>query len=205
MLRALFLNCTLKKSPSQSNTEGLINKSLEIMRNLDVDVRVRRPADLHIEPSVDPDFKDDDWPELYQEVLMADILVIGSPIWLGEKSSIAGKVIERLYAHSAETNEAGQYVYYNKVGGAVVTGNEDGGKHVSRDIIYALSHLGFTIPPQADCYWVGEAGPGPSYLEAGQENEFTIRNSRIMTWNLIHFARLLKLSPIPAEGNQVEA
>jgi multimeric flavodoxin WrbA len=205
MLRALFLNCTLKKSPSQSNTEGLINKSLEIMRNQDVDVRVRRPADLHIEPSVDPDFKDDDWPELYQEVLMADILVIGSPIWLGEKSSIAGKVIERLYAHSAETNEAGQYVYYNKVGGAVVTGNEDGGKHVSRDIIYALSHLGFTIPPQADCYWVGEAGPGPSYLEAGQENEFTIRNSRIMTWNLIHFARLLKLSPIPAEGNQVEA
>jgi hypothetical protein len=86
----------------------------------------------------------------------------------------------------------------------MVTGNEDGGKHVSRDILYALSHIGFTIPPQADCYWVGEAGPGPSYMEAGQENEFTIRNTRVMTWNLIHFARQLKATPIPAEGNILE-
>lgn len=200
-LKALFLNCTLKRTPNTSHTEKLINKSVEIMQDQGVATTVVRPVDMDILPSVDPELDTDDWPGLYQQIKSTDIVVIGSPIWLGEKSSVATKVIERMYAHSAETNQLGQYIYYNKVGGVVVTGNEDGGKHVSRDIIYALSHLGFTIPPQADCYWVGDAGPGPSYIEAGQENEFTIRNTRIMTWNLIHFARHLKANPIPAEGN----
>jgi multimeric flavodoxin WrbA len=203
-VHALFINCTLKTSPAKSNTESLINKSIEIMQEQQIGVELVRAADRNIRHSVDPELDSDDWPGLFRQIKSADIFVIGSPIWLGDKSSIAGKIIERLYAHSAETNKHGQYIYYNKVGGVMVTGNEDGGKHVSRDILYALSHIGFTIPPQADCYWVGEAGPGPSYMEAGQENEFTIRNTRIMTWNLIHFARQLKATPIPAEGNILE-
>jgi multimeric flavodoxin WrbA len=173
------------------------------MEDEDIGVKIIRPVDLQIEHTVDPACCSDDWPKLYREIMEADIVVIGSPIWLGEKSSVATKIMERMYAHSGETNDADQYIYYDKVGGAVVTGNEDGGKHVAKDILYGLSHLGFTIPPQADAYWVGEAGPGPSYMEAGKDNDFTNRNTRIMTWNLIHFARMLLREPIPAEGNQV--
>ncbi|GJM28278.1 MAG: flavodoxin [Cyclobacteriaceae bacterium] len=203
-LSSLYINCTLKKSPARSHTEGLINTSIEIMEQQGVVTNLIRAVDLNIQPSVDPDFTDDDWQDLYEKIKSSDILVIGTPIWLGEKSSVAVKIMERLYAHSAETNEAGQYIYYNKVGGVLITGNEDGGKHVARDVLYGLSHIGFTIPPQADSYWVGEAGPGPSYLDAGQQNEFTIRNTSIMTWNLIHLASQFKLNPIPAKGNVVQ-
>ena len=109
----------------------------------------------------------DDWPELYERVQAADILVLGSPIWLGEKSSVCTRVIERLYACSSQLNEHGQYAYYGKVGGCLITGNEDGIKHCSMNILYSLQHLGYTIPPQADAGWIGEAGPGPSYLDRG--------------------------------------
>src|SRR5690606_2906027 len=127
-----------------------------------------RAADYVLAPGVQADmtehgFERDDWPRLYARVQQAEILVIGSPIWLGERSSICSRVIERLYAQSAELNEKGQYVYYGKVGGCIVTGNEDGIKHVAMSVLYALQHLGYTIPPQADAGWIGEAGPGPSY------------------------------------------
>ena len=110
----------------------------------------------------------DDWPALYQKVLDANILVLGSPIWLGEKSSVCQRVIERLYGNSGDLNDAGQYAYYGRVAGCLITGNEDGIKHCSMGILYALHHLGYTIPPQADASWIGEAGPGPSY---GDERE----------------------------------
>lgn len=123
----------------------------------------------------------------------------------GEQSSIATVAIERLYGGSGLTNEKGQYLYYNKVGGVIVTGNEDGAKQVSRSIIYALSHIGFTIPPNVDTYWVGEAGPGPSFIEAkGNQNEFTKQHAKIMAYNLYHFANLLKEHPIPVEGNVIK-
>ena len=148
----------------------------------------------------------DDWPALYERVQAADILVLGSPIWLGEKSSVSTRVIERLYGNSSTLNEQGQYAYYGKVGGCLITGNEDGIKHCSMNILYSLQHLGYTIPPQADAGWIGEAGPGPSYLDAGSggpENDFTNRNTTFMTWNLLHTARLLKdAGGIPAHGNQ---
>jgi multimeric flavodoxin WrbA len=135
-----------------------------------------------------------------------DILVIGSPIWLGEKSSVCTQVIERLYGFSGNLNEQGQYAYYGRVGGCVITGNEDGVKHCSMSILYGLQHLGYTIPPQADCGWIGEAGPGPSYLDEGSggpQNDFTRRNTTFMTWNLLHLARMLKdTGGIPAHGNQ---
>ena len=209
-LNALFLNCTIKKSPALSHTEGLMTLSMMIMEKNKITAEMLRPVDYDIATGMWPDmtkkgWDKDDWPELYKKVDKADILVIGSPIWLGQKSSIATQVIERLYSQSGELNKKGQYLYYGKIGGCVLTGNEDGVKHCAMDILYALQHIGYTVPPQADCGWLGAVGPGPSYMDPGSggpENDFTNRNTTFMTWNLMHMARMLKDSDgFPAHGN----
>ncbi len=210
-LKAIFLNCTLKKSPELSHTQGLIDISKAIMEKNGISVEVLRPIDYDIAIGVWPDMTEhgwdkDDWPMIYDKVMQADILVLTAPIWLGEKSSVSTIVIERLYANSHILNEHGQYIYYGKVGGCLITGNEDGAKHCSMNILYSLQHLGYVIPPQADAGWLGEAGPGPSYLDEGSggpENDFTNRNTTFMTWNLMHMARMLKdAGGIPVHGNQ---
>jgi multimeric flavodoxin WrbA len=209
-LRALFLNCTLKRSGETSHTERLIHVPAENMRRNGVSVDVVRPVDLDLAPGVQPDMREygydrDDWPELRKKVMAADILVLCTPIWLGEQSSVCRRVIERLYAESGNTNDAGQYIYYGRAGGALITGNEDGAKHCAMSLLYSLQHLGYAIPPQADAGWVGEAGPGPSYGDdgAGYGNEFTQRNATFMAWNLMHLARMLKdAGGIPAYGNR---
>ncbi|MEL7059033.1 MAG: flavodoxin family protein [Acidobacteriota bacterium] len=210
-LRALLLNCTLKPSPQPSHTDALLQVPRAIFEANDVDVETLRPVDFDLPPGVHPDmtehgFATDDWPELSRKVLAADILVVGTPIWLGEESSVCRRLIERLYSESGHLNEHGQYAYYGRVAGCVVTGNEDGIKHCAMTVLYALQHLGYAIPPQADAGWIGEAGPGPSYADAGSggpENEFTQRNTTFMTWNLLHFARLLRTEGgVPAHGNQ---
>jgi multimeric flavodoxin WrbA len=210
-LKALFLNCTLKRSPEMSHTEGLIQMSRAIMEKNGVGTELIRPVDHDIAFGMYPDMKKqgwkaDDWPGIYEKVKAADILVLGSSIWLGEKSSVCTQVIERLYSTSSDLNENGQYAYYGRVGGCLITGNEDGIKHCSMGILYALQHIGYVIPPQADAGWIGEAGPGPSYLDPGSggpENEFTNRNTTFMTWNLLHLARMIRESGgIPAHGNQ---
>lgn len=210
-LKSLFLNCTLKRSPEMSHTEGLIDIAKTIMEKNKVTVDVLRPVDHDIAYGVYADmttqgWDKDDWPEIYEKVKAAHILVITSPIWLGEKSSICTKVIERLYSSSGDLNEAGQYAYYGRVGGCLITGNEDGAKHCAMNILYSLQHLGYVIPPQADAGWLGEAGPGPSYLDPGSggpENDFTQRNTTFMTWNLMHLARMIKdAGGIAAHGNQ---
>jgi multimeric flavodoxin WrbA len=149
----------------------------------------------------------DEWPKIFEQVMAADILVLLSSIWLGEKSSVCTRVIERLYGNSHLLNDQGQWAYYGRVGGCIITGNEDGAKHCAMNILYSLQHLGFVIPPQADSGWLGEAGPGPSYLDPGSggpENDFTNRNTTFLTWNLLHLARMLKdAGGIPAHGNQV--
>lgn len=212
-LHAVFINCTLKRSPKPSHTRTLMRVAENIMTKQGVAVDVIRAVDHDIAPGVQPDMRkeglsSDDWPELWKRVKAADILVLGSPIWLGERSSVCTQVIERLYAQSGQVNDAGQYVYYGKVGGCLVTGNEDGIKHVAMGTLYALQHIGYTIPPQADAGWIGEAGPGPSYGDEGEngpvgfDNEFTQRNTTFMTWNLLHMARLLKdAGGFPVYGN----
>jgi multimeric flavodoxin WrbA len=210
-LRALFVNCTLKKSPEPSNTQGLIDVSKHILTTNGVRVDEVRAIDQEIAIGVWPDMTEhgwarDEWPALYERVMAADILVLAGPIWLGDNSSVMKMVIERLYACSHLLNDAGQYAYYGRVGGCLITGNEDGIKHCAMNILYSLQHLGFTIPPQADAGWIGEAGPGPSYLDPEAEalgNDFTNRNTTFMTWNLLHAARMLKdAGGIPAHGNQ---
>jgi multimeric flavodoxin WrbA len=210
-LRALYVNCTLKPSPTQSHTQGLMDVSIAIMEANGVTVDTIRFVDHDVAPGVNPDMREhgaasDEWPALYERVQGADILVVGTPIWLGEKSSVCTHLIERLYGNSAELNEHGQYAYYGKVGGCLVTGNEDGVKHCSMSVLYGLQHLGYVIPPLADAGWIGEAGPGPSYLDPGSggpDNDFTNRNTTFMTWNLLHLARMVKdAGGVPAHGNQ---
>ncbi len=199
-LKALYINCTLKSSNQKSHTEGLMNVSMKIMGSENVGVEYLRLVNYDVAYGLMPDMKEegkekDDWPEIYEKIVDADILIIGTPIWLGEKSSVATQLIERLYGMSGKTNEKGQYIYYGKVGGCVITGNEDGIKHCAMGILYALQHLGYSIPPQADCGWIGEAGPGPSYLDeesGAKNNAFTNRNTTFMTYNLLHLAAMLK-------------
>lgn len=209
-LFALYINCTLKKSPQQSHTQGLIDVSKNIMDNQGVETANIRLVDHDIPEGVYPDMTEhdydtDEWPILFEKVLKADILIVGTPIWLGEKSSVATKLIERLYGMSGQQNDKGQYIYYGKVGGCVITGNEDGVKHCAMGMLYSLQHLGYSIPPQADCGWIGEAGPGPSYMDKeanAYENTFTNRNTTFMTYNLLHLAKMLKENDgFPAYGN----
>lgn len=213
-LNALFFNCTLTKSPEPSHTELLIKVSEEIMKKHGVTTNVVRAIDHRIATGIYPDMREhgwdiDEWPELYEKVKQADIVVISGPIWLGDNSSVTKQIIERLYANSSDQNDKGQYLNYGKVGGALITGNEDGVKHCAMNILYSLQHIGFTIPPQADAGWIGEIGPGPSYGDevdgkrVGLDNDFTNRNTTFMTWNLMHMAKLLKDSGgITAHGNQ---
>lgn len=219
-LKALFINCSIKKDKQQSHTQRLIDKAAAIMEAEKVQVEQIYPLDHTIAFGMIKDGNDeglaDDWPQIQQKILDSDILVIGSPIWLGTKSSMATLVIERMYAYSGDRNAKGQYLYYGKAGGCIITGNEDGIKHCSMDLLFALQHIGYTIPPQADCGWIGEVGPGPSYGDTewdgkpidpptGYDSDFTNRNTTFMCWNLMHTARLLKDNGgLPAIGNTTD-
>lgn len=217
-LSAVYVNTSLKRDASKSHTRLLLDASAAIMEQQGVTVDRVHMLDHEIPPGIFPDMTDrgwprDDWPLLWEKIESADILVIGTPIWLGEESSVARVLIERLYAMSGRLNDKGQSIFYGKVGGVVVTGNEDGIKHVAMTVGYALNHLGFVLPPQSDCGWIGEAGPGPSFGDddgegghVGFDNEFTQRNTTIMTWNLLHLARMLEAAGgLPSEGNDRNA
>jgi multimeric flavodoxin WrbA len=215
-LKAVIFNGTLTISPAPSHTDLLIKISTDIMEKHGVKTEIIRTIDHpDIATGVYPDmhehgWENDEWPELYAKVRAADIIILAGPIWLGDNSSMTKKIIERLYACSSELNEQGQYAYYGKVGGCLITGNEDGVKHCAQNILYSLQHLGCTIPPQADAGWIGEAGPGASYGDddgkggrVGLDNDFTNRNTTFMTWNLMHLAKMLQTQGgVPPYGNQ---
>jgi len=217
-LRALFLNCSLKPEASESHTRRLLSRSAGIMASQDVSIEMLHVLEHDIAFGMVKDATEegrarDDWPAIQRKIMDADILVIGTPIWLGMKSSVAMLVIERMYAYSGDRNAKGQYLYYGKTAGCVVTGNEDGVKACSMDILYAMAHIGYTIPPQPDCGWIGEAGPGPSYGDVldgqdtpvGYDNTFTLKNCTIMSWNLMHTARRLKdAGGLPTTGNMAD-
>ena len=212
-LSALFLNCSLTPSPGDSHTQLLMDVAVGVMEAQGVSTETVRAVDLALVPGVQPDMRkagasEDDWPALFEKVAAADILVLGTPIWLGEKSSVCTRVVERLYGNSGQLNDKGQSVYYGRVGGCIVTGNEDGAKHCAMNVLYSLQHLGYAIPPQADSCWLGEAGPGPSYGDdgIGLKNEFTQKNTVFAAWNLMHLAALLKRAGgFPGEGNDRNA
>ena len=220
-LKAVYINCTLKKSPDTSHTDLLMNVSKKIMAKENVKTETIRLVDYDVASGVYPDMTEhnwdkDDWPDIFKKIIDADILIVGTPIWLGEKSSVAQKLIERLYAMSGLTNDKGQYLFYGKVGGCMVTGNEDGIKHCAMGVLYSLQHIGYSIPPQADAGWIGTVGPGPSYGDTewkeeelenpvGFDSDFTNRNTTFMTYNLLHLASMLKSNNgYPNYGNSRE-
>ncbi|WP_087974636.1 flavodoxin family protein [Oceanobacillus rekensis] len=201
-LNALILNCSLKKSDEKSNTDALLKDFTNVFDSKHIKSEVIRVADYEVAYGIADDMGDgDEWPKILEKIKQTDILILASPVWLGEKSSISKKVLERLNGCS-QTNDQGQPIFYNKVAGSVVTGNEDGAKNAAGDLIFGLAQLGFAIPPNPIAYWVGDAGPGPSYVEAeGYKNEFTQSNIQMASHNLVHLANILKERPIPAEGN----
>eukprot|EP00130_Batrachochytrium_dendrobatidis_P008636 XP_006683511.1 hypothetical protein BATDEDRAFT_93268 [Batrachochytrium dendrobatidis JAM81] len=205
-LKALILNCSLKPSNEKSNTDALLQDFIDVFEKKQVETETIRVVDYNISFGVDDDMGNgDEWPVIANKIEHADILLVGTPIWLGEKSSVAKMVMERISGSGSKTNASGQPIYYNKVAGAVVTGNEDGAKHAARDILFSLGHYGFSLPPNPLSYWVGEAGPGASYIEAeGYKNKFTKNNAHVASNNLVHLAVILANNPIPTEGNVLD-
>ncbi|MEM9173128.1 MAG: flavodoxin family protein [Pseudomonadota bacterium] len=214
-LSALMLNCTLTRSPNLSHTEGLLQIAEQIFQANGVKTEILRPVDFEIPAGLEQDYagrdryETDDWPSIQKKIDACDILIIGTSVWLGEKSSVCNRVLERMYGYTHSFNDKGQYRDYGKVGATLITGNEDGVKHCAMSILFSLSHIGYTVPPQADAGWMGEAGPGPSYRDPGSggpENDFTNRNTTFLVWNCLHMARMLKdQGGIPAHGNLPEA
>ena len=198
-LKAIFLNCTLKKSPTTSNTEALIQKAVDLFEKSGVKSKVIRIVDFKVAFGNSSDEGEgDDWPLILNEIKDSDILIIATPVWLGDKSSVCKMVIERIDGSTSEEDPLnGQYPLYNKVGGVLVTGNEDGAKKICADVLFSLNHSGCSLPPNSMAYWVGTAGPGPSYIEAGGEKHFfTNKNVRGLVENTIYLAQLLKGNPI---------
>ena len=207
-MHALFLNCTLKRSPDVSNTEALVDKVAGFMTELGVTTETIRVVDHAVSFGVSNDEGDgDEWPAILERVKSCDILVIATPIWFGVRGSVCQMVMERLDGTFVDGDQAtGQYPLYGKVGGVIITGNEDGAHDVAANTLFNLTHLGCTIPPNVDCYWVGDAGPGPSYIEAhGERHLFTNRTALYTAHNLVWMAGVLAQNPCPTNLKELDA
>lgn len=198
-MRALVINCTLKRSPEESNTEALAAVVAEALRAGDVEVETVRAVDHQIAPGVSSDEGgDDEWPAIHRQLLAAEILVLATPTWLGRPSSVAQRVSERMDAMLSETDAEERPVAYNRVAGVVVTGNEDGAHHVISEVSGALGDIGYTIPGQAWTYWNKGPGPGEDYSETEEGHAWSHETGRTAAANLAAAARALAAHPIPA-------
>jgi multimeric flavodoxin WrbA len=198
-MNALFLNCTLKPSPQESNTDRLASVVAEALEAEGVDVSTIRVVDHDVRPGVTSDEGDGDaWPAIRDRILEADILVLATPTWIGQPSSVAKRVLERMDAMLSETDDDGVPVAYNRVAGFVVTGNEDGAHHVIAELAQGVIDIGFTVPGQAWAYWNMGPGPGPSYGDTDHGHEWSHTTGRAAAQNLLATARALAASPIPA-------
>jgi len=197
-LSVLALNCTLKSSPEKSSTEKLLSELLAAFREYDADGEIVRVVDLNIKPGVrSHEGPGDDWPALRGKILASDILVIGSPIWLGQPSSIAKRVLERMDAFLGERDDRERMPSYGRVGLAAVVGNEDGAHHVAAEVCQTLAEVGFTIPSGGVTYWVGEAMGAVNYIDLPQTPKAVAEWTPMLASNAAHLAKLLKGSGYP--------
>jgi multimeric flavodoxin WrbA len=197
-LTALILNCTLKRSPEPSNSEALARVLGDALVELGATYEVVRIADHVVHPGVKTDEGDgDEWPLIHEKLLAAEILVIATPIWMGQPSSVSKRVIERMDAMLSETDAAGRPVAFDRVAGFVVTGNEDGAHHVIAELAQGLFDLGYTVPGQAWTYWHLGPGPGPDYLEETRGHEWAHLAARNAAANLVAVAHALRARPLP--------
>jgi len=191
-MKALFLSCTLKKSPEPSNTESLAKVLEQSFREEGVDTETIRLVDLDIHPGVTSDEGEgDEWPRVHEALLGSEILVVISPTWVGRPSSVAQRMIERMDAMISETDGDDRPVAYDRVAGVVVTGNEDGAHHVIGEICGALGDIGYTIPGQAWTYWNKGPGPGDEYPDTDEGHEWSASTGRAAAQNLLAVARAL--------------
>lgn len=198
-LKAIALNCTLKPSPASSSCGLLLTQVLAHLSEHDVAGEVVRVVDLDVKPGVSSDEGDgDEWPGLRTRILDADILVLGTPIWLGHPSSVCQRVLERLDAFLSETDDRGRMVSYDRVAAVAVVGNEDGAHHVFAELAQGLSDVGFSIPPEGSIYWVGEAMQGVEFKDKDPTPEATATAAATLARNAAHLATALKGSPYPA-------
>ncbi|KQY51624.1 MULTISPECIES: flavodoxin family protein [unclassified Nocardioides] len=198
-LSCLILNCTLKSSPAESSSELLGSQVLAALLDHGVTGEMQRVVDHDVRFGVSTDEGDgDEWPVLREKVLAADILVLVTPIWLGQPSSVCKMVLERLDAELSETDDDGRMLTYDKVAGIGVVGNEDGAHHVTAELCQALSDVGFSLPANAVTYWVGEAMQGVDYKDKQPTPEKTVETTRTLALNASHLAGLLAKSPYPA-------
>jgi multimeric flavodoxin WrbA len=199
-LTCLVLNCTLKPSPGESSSQLLGSQVLEAFRDLGVRGSIERVVDHDVRFGVSTDEGDGDgWPALRQKMLAAEILVLVTPIWMGQPGSVAKMVLERLDAELSETDDEGRLLTFGKVAGVGVVGNEDGAHHVSAELFQALDDVGFTVPAQGVTYWVGEAMQAVDYKDVSPTPEKTAGTTQVLARHATHLARLLKDSPYPAQ------
>ncbi|MEJ7875208.1 MAG: flavodoxin family protein [Solirubrobacterales bacterium] len=196
-MKAIILNCTLKPSPETSNTEALAQVVIDALEADDIECELIRAVDLKIKPGVETDMGEgDEWPEVHEKLLGAEILVIATPTWLGRPSSVASRVLERMDAMLSETDEEERPVAYNRVAGVVVTGNEDGAHHCIFEISGQLGDIGYTIPGQAWTYWNKGPGPGDDYSETDEGKDWSHKTGRAAAQNLAGVARALAAKPL---------
>lgn len=206
-LKVLFLNCTLKKTPKESNTEAFITHAATLFRELDVETECLRVVDYTINfGNTSNEGEGDEWPKILKKIKEAHMLVLATPLWRGDRSAVAKMVAERMDGIMEEGDEeTGQFPTYNKVAGVLVDGNEDGAKKATASMLFDLSEHGFTIPVNAFSYYVGKAGPGPSYIEAGgRKHEFTNRCLLLMVHNMTTLAKNLQNFPYPTHVKKLE-
>ena len=198
-VNALVLNCTLTPSPESSSTELLSRQLLEELGSHGVDGELLRVVDHDVRFGVTTDEGDGDaWPGIRQKMLDADIVAVATPVWMGQPSSVAKMVLERLDAELSETDDEGRMTTYDKVGLVAVVGNEDGAHHVSAEVYQALNDTGFSLAPNAVTYWVGQAMQGTDYQDLDETPEETANTTQMAARNAVHLATLLRSEPYPA-------
>jgi len=192
--------CTLKPSGEKSSTDLIASQVLEELAKHGVTGSSVRVVDENVKPGVDIDMGDGDaWPSIRDKVLAADILLLATPIWMGQASSVAHRVIERLDAELSETDDEGRPTLYGKVAIVAVVGNEDGAHHVSAVMFQALNDVGFTIPAQAVTYWDGQAMKSTDYQDLPSTPKETADTNAAVARNAVHLAAQLAASNYPTE------
>jgi multimeric flavodoxin WrbA len=202
-MRATILNGTLKPSPDTSNTEGLASYVAGALRERGVDeVTHIRLVDHDVKPGVESDMGEGDaWPAIRGQILASEILIIATPTWLGQLSSVTKRALERMDAFLSETDDEGVPVAYNRVAGVVVTGNEDGAHAIIAAVAQALIDIGYTLPGQAWTYWNKGPGPGEEEYLSSAEKDWTHSTGDAAAHNLVAVARALRANPIPKPPN----
>jgi len=200
-LTALALVCSLKPSPAPSSTELLAGQVLQQLAGLGVTGSSIRVVDHNVKPGVEADEgAGDAWPKIRQQVLAADILVLATPTWMGQQSSVCQRVLERLDAELSDTDDDGRLLTFGKVAIAAIVGNEDGAHHISAVLFQVLNDVGFSIPAQAVTYWNGEAMHSVDYKDLDATPEKTAATTKAASTNAVHLAQLLAAAQYPAQG-----